>query len=129
VSTPVYFPDVELWATGYLRTALAEHGYPGVYVSNRRETQPVAVWIRRDGGPTLDVVRESARIGVNVYAAGPNDSAVSALTRVVSGLLRAAADGAPVCSVVQTSGPSPIADALPRRYMTFELVVRGTQTL
>lgn len=26
----IIFPDVELELTGYLRTALAAHGYPGV---------------------------------------------------------------------------------------------------
>lgn len=126
MTTPIIFPDVELWATAYLRTALAAHGYVGMAVSNRRESQATAVQVRRDGGPTLDQVRESARLGVNVYA--PTEQAATDLARTVSALLRAAADGAPVLRVTQTSGPSPIADESgPRRYMTFELTIRGTE--
>lgn len=124
MTTMVIFPDVELWATGYLRTALAAHGYPGMFVSNRRETQTTAVWVRRDGGPTLDVVREAARLGVNVFA--PTEQAVGDLARTVSALLRAAADGAPVVKVIQPLGPSPIPNVTPQRYMTFEVTVRGT---
>jgi hypothetical protein len=126
VTTPIIFPDVELWAVGYLRTALASYGYPGMFVSNRRETQTTAVWVRRDGGPTLDAVREAPRLGVNVFA--PTEQAVTNLARTVSALLRAGADGVPVVRVTQTSGPSPIPDESgPRRYMTFELIVRGTE--
>lgn len=124
MSTPIIFPDVELWATGYLRTALASHGYPSMFVSNKRETQTTAVWVRRDGGPTLDHVREAARLGVNVFA--PTEQAATDLARTVSALLRAAADGSPVVLVTQTSGASPIPDESgPRRYMTFEITVRG----
>jgi hypothetical protein len=123
VTTPVIFPDVELWATGYLRTALASHGYPGMFVSNKRESQATAVQVRRDGGPAGQVL-ETPRLGVNVYA--PTEQAVTDLARTVSALLRAAPDGSPVTRVTQTSGPSPIPDESgPRRYMTFELTVRG----
>jgi hypothetical protein len=123
MSTPVIFPDVELWATGYLRTALASHGYPDMFVSNKRETQATAVWVRRDGGPAGQVL-ETPRLGVNVYA--PTEQKVADLARTVSALLRAAPDGNPVTRVVQTMGPSPIPDASgPRRYMTFELSIRG----
>lgn len=122
---PIIFPDVELHFTGYLRTALAAYGYPGTFVSNRRETQTTAVWVRRDGGPELDQVREAARLGINVYA--PTEQAVTNLARTVSALMRASADGNPVVKVEQSSGPSPIADETgkPRRYMTFEVWVRG----
>lgn len=126
MSTPVIFPDVELWATEHLRGALATYGYPGLFVSNERGTQGTAVWVRRDGGPTLDVVREAARLGINVYAA--TERAATELARTVSAIMRAAADGSPVVKVEQSSGPSPIADGTgtPRRYMTFEVWVRGT---
>lgn len=124
-ASPIIFPDVELWCTGYLRTALAARGFAGVFVSNRRETQATAVWVRRDGGPVLDQVREVARLGVNVFA--PTEQAVTDLARTVGAVLRAAADGAPVVRVSQTGGPSAVADTSgPRRYMTFEVVTRGT---
>jgi hypothetical protein len=121
---PIAFPDVELWATTYLRETLPDYGYPDVFVSNTRGKQTTAVWVRRDGGPVLDQVREVARLGVNVFAAKELD--VQSLASTVAALLRAGADGAPVVRVRQVSGPSPIADSQPRRYMTFELTVRGS---
>jgi hypothetical protein len=122
MSTPIIFADVELWCTGYLRTELAAHGYPGMSVVNARTTTTPQVWVRRDGGPTLDRLRESARLGVNVYA--PSEQAVTDLARTVSALLRAAASPT-VLQVTQTLGPSPIADNTPRRYMTFDVICKG----
>lgn len=123
----IIFPDVELWATQYLRASLAAHGFPGTFVSNQRGTQDVAVWVRRDGGSPVNEVMERARIGVNVYCKGSTDEGVSALARTVAALLRAAPDGRPVCAVEELMGPSPVADALPRRYMTFQITLRGLE--
>lgn len=125
MSEAVVFPDVELWAANLLATALPAHGYGSVAVSNRYDGQAQAVWVRRDGGPQLDHVREAARLGVNVFYKASTDQPVSDLARTVSALLRAGADGT-VVKVTQTSGPSPIPDAVPRRYLTFELTSRGT---
>lgn len=124
---PIIWPDVELWATGYLRTALATYGYPGMFVSNRREKQDTAVWVRRDGGPALDQVREAARVGINVFA--PTEQAAADLARTVQALMLAAANGNPVTRVEQNSGPSPIADdtKLARRFMSFDVTVRGAK--
>lgn len=122
MTTPVIFPDLELWATGYLRTALASYGYPGMFVSNARGTQTTAVWVRRDGGPALDVVREAPRLGVNVYA--PTEKAVTDLARTVSALIRAIPHTSAV-RIVEATGPTPIADGAPRRFMSYELNVRG----
>lgn len=125
--SPVIFPDVEMWATKYLRDRLAIYGYPGMFVSNRRESQTVAVWVRRDGGPALDQVREAARLGVNVLHT--SEKAVNDLARTVSALMRDAAGNGPVLRVLQSSGPSPIpvaeGESL-RRYATFEVWVRGS---
>lgn len=124
--TPIVFPDVELWATGYLRDKLPAYGFPGVFVSNRRESQTVAVWVRRDGGPVLDRIREAARLSVSVFES--TEQAATNLAVTVSALLRAAADGAPVVRVEQVTGPSPVPDASgPRRIMSFELTVRGAE--
>lgn len=136
MNTPIVFPDVELWAVGYLQEKLPDFGYtlwtaaaPGdakVFVSNTRQTQKTAIWVRRDGGPTLDVVREAARLGINIFA--PTEQKAGDLARVVSALMRAAADGAPVVRVSQPTGPTPIADATgPRRFLSLEVVVRGSQ--
>ena len=127
MTTPaIIFPDVELVVIGYLKTALAAHGYPGMSVVNVRTSATTQVWVRRDGGPVLDVVRESARVGINVF--GTSEVAVSALARTVSALMRAAANGSPIVRVTQGAGPVPIAEATgSRRYMTFDVVVRGTE--
>ena len=125
MSTPILFPDVELVLTGYLRGALPDYGYADVPVGIRRTTAPTEVWVRRDGGPALDQVREGARVGVNVFA--PKEQDATDLARTVSALLRAAAGTGPILRVTQGLGPSPIADATPRRYMTFECVVRGIE--
>lgn len=129
MTTPVVFPDVELWATGWLRAALAGRPEPyaadvlvGVVVPTTR--RPRMVMFRRDGGPRLDATREAARLGVNVW--GSSEQEASNLARLVAALLWAAPDGNPVCKATQLAGPSPVADEQPRRYMTFELVVRGT---
>lgn len=124
MSAPIIFPDVELWACAYLRTALAAHGYPGMFVSNVRGTQTQAVWVRRDGG-AAQLVTEDARLGVNVFAA--SEQAAGDLARTVSALMRAAAGSGQVKRVTQPLGPSPVADSQPRRFMSFELVVKGVE--
>jgi hypothetical protein len=129
VTTPIIFPDVELTVTGYLRTRLASYAGGPVRVSTAYKGGPLEVTVRRDGGPALDAVREVARLGVNVYATANNDQAVSNLARTVAALLSASADGNPILSARQTSGPSPIPEAsgLTHRYLTFELIVRGSE--
>lgn len=124
----VIFPDVELTVTTYLRAALLARGEAyttgvkvGVNVPNPRPVRLVT--IRRDGGPRLDVARESARVGVNVWAATDQDCAD--LARLVRALLWSAPNGAPICKVTELSGPSPIPDDAPRLYLTFEFIVRG----
>lgn len=128
----IVHPDVELWATGYLRTALAARGEAyaaGVLVSN---TVPATragrmVVVRRDGGPRTDVLRDVARLAVRVWA-GTEQEATD-LARLVSGVLAAAATGSPVARVVVVSGPSPVADpsGQPLRFMAFEVTTRGQQ--
>jgi hypothetical protein len=132
----VLFDDVELVVTSALRTALtarAETYTDGVYVSISSPTDPATgepetparmVTIRRDGGPRLDPVRDEARIGVNVWAATEQDC--NDLARMVAALLWAMPDGDPIIRVDQTSGPSVIADDRPHRYLTFDVLMRGT---
>lgn len=122
----VEFPNVVLVVTGRLRTALAANGYPGVRVADTYEGDGLEVWVQRDGGRVLDVAREVARIRVNVFAPGPTSGPVDDLARRVSTLMRAAADGAPIQKVTQTTGPTSVQDTMPRRLLNFELIVRGT---
>jgi hypothetical protein len=135
----VLFDDLELWATGALRTALTARTEPytdDVYVSNdvplnpttgEPERRPRMVTIRRDGGPrALKAPLETARMGVNVYAETDQDA--NDLARMTAALLWSFPDGDPVTQVNQILGPTVIDDQSrqPRRYMTFEFTARGT---
>ena len=122
----VEFPDVVMDVIEYLRPALTSHGYPGIRVADTYKGGGLEVWVQRDGGPQLDIVRETARIRINVFAPGTSSQAVDDLARRVSTLMRAAADGAPILRVQQVTGPTSIADTMPRRFMAFEVDVRGT---
>ena len=124
----ILFPDVELVITTYLRQALNARWEPYIFGVKVGTTVPKhrpvrLVTVRRDGGPRLDHVREAARVGVNVWAGTEQDA--SDLAALIRALMWAAPDGAPICRVVELSGPSPVADVVPRRYLTFELIVRG----
>jgi hypothetical protein len=124
----VVMPDVEAWATGYLRDALAARTEPyasGVTVSTTVPNPRPArfVTVRRDGGGRVDLMHEAPRLGVNVWAATEADA--TDLASLVEGLLLAvrAVDG--IAAVSSLSGPSPVADEQPRRYLTFEITMRG----
>lgn len=128
--TDVVFPDVELWATGYLRTALAARpeawasaAWVDIKVPNPRHDRMVIV--RRDGGPRLDTVREAARLTVRTW--GKTEKEAADLARLVRALLSSSADGDPVCRVIDQSGPSAVPDesGQPLRVFVLELIVRG----
>lgn len=132
----VLFADLELEVCTRLKAALDARSEPytdNVYVGRQNPLNAVTgeperrtrqVTVRRDGGPRLDRVRESARIGVNVYAETPQ--ICNNLALMVEALLTALPDGAPICRVDRTSGLIPIeADAGPQVYMTLELIARG----
>jgi hypothetical protein len=127
--TLVEFPNVVLEVATYLRTALAVNGYPSVRVADTYKGSGVEVWVQRDGGPALDAVRETARIRINVFAPGSTSEAVDNLARRVSTLMRAAADGDPIVRVVQTTGPTSIAEIgrLTNLSVARTTVDRGTQ--
>lgn len=124
MTTPVIYPDLELVVTGYLRTALADYGYPAMFVSNTRGTQTTAVWVRRDGGSALNIIREQPRITTNVFA--PTEQTATDLARTVAALMRAMPRQY-ATDVVEVSGPSPVVDSTPRRFMIHELIVRGSE--
>ena len=125
----VLFDDIELWATGALRAALAARSEPytdDVYVSNKVPTvrRNRMVIVRRDGGGRLDVVREAPRLGINVWAKTEQDA--NDLGRLVAALLWAAPDGDPVSRVTVTGGPYPVADDTDfLRYLTAEVISHG----
>jgi hypothetical protein len=129
----VVMPDIELWAYTYLKDQLATRPEPYAIATVDIKPPPATnlpdriVWVRRDGGPRLDVVREVPRLTVNVMCKAEQDA--TDLARLIAALMWAAPDGAPVLKVTQLSGPTPVEDPSkrPRRYMTFELDVRGQQ--
>jgi hypothetical protein len=123
------FPDTELWATNYLRAALAARSEPvvtGVKVSasvpNPRAARMVVV--RRDGGVARGVF-DHPRLAVRVWAGTERDAAD--LSRLVSALVFTAAGDGVCTNVVQLTGPTPVADESdqPLRYLLFELTMRG----
>jgi hypothetical protein len=127
----IVFPDVELWAVGYLKAQLDAR--PETYAADvevntktPNPRPPKLVTVRRDGGPLLDLVRETARLGVNVWA--PHEADANDLTRLVRALLGAAAGHGPVLRVSGLFGSSAIPEASGnhRRFFTVELVVRGS---
>lgn len=132
MSEIIVTPDVDTWAYDYLDDALdgRSESYADATVAIRapEPTEKVNryVWVRRDGGPRISRVLDVPLLAVNVICESEKDCAD--LSALVAGLLLAAADGDPVTSVRQILGPSPVDDptGLPRRYMTFELTVRGT---
>lgn len=133
----VLFDDIELEICTNLRAALtarAEAYTDNVYVGhdlpkNATTGQPERrnrmVIVRRDGGPRLDVARDMARIGVNVWAETPQ--ILNDLGRMTSALMWSLPDGDPICKVTPVLGPSPIADpsGQPRLFMTFEVIHTG----
>ena len=124
----IVFPDAELWATGALRAALAGRAEPyaaGVKVSNAvPSTRPVRlVTIRRDGGAANGVL-DLPRLAVNVWAATDQDA--TDLARLVAALLWSLPGDGVCVAMTQVAGPSPIADAQPRRFMSFEAALRGS---
>lgn len=126
---PILFPDIELWATAHLRTALTGRSEPytqGVFVSNavpatRRDRMVI---VRRDGGAASGVL-DRPRLSVRVWAKTEQDA--TDLARLVAALLWAAPDGAPVVAVAQLSGAVAVPDesGQPLRFQTFELTTRG----
>jgi len=124
----IIWPDVEAITTTYLTTALAARDEPhtaGVHVgATKLPGKTRQVIVRDDGGDPIGDIRATARLGVNVWA--PTEDEAAALAALVTALLNAWPDGKPVLRV-NARRAFPVADkAAPLRYLTAELVVRGT---
>lgn len=125
------FPDVELWATGYLRAALAGRAEPyaaDVYVSNRVPTTRRArmVVVRRDGGRSNGNL-DDARLAIRTWAATEQDATNLAL--LVHALIGDAPGSGGVLRTSVESGPSPVADESdqPLRLSVFTIRQRGVE--
>jgi hypothetical protein len=126
----VIFPDIEAHLIGYLKAALgsrSEEYASSVWVGNQvpAERRNRMVTVRDDGGPVVGDVRAVARLGVNVW--GGSQAEASDLANLVSALVGASADGAPVLKAT-TTRPYSVADdaGQAHQYFTAELIVRGT---
>ncbi|MSS84968.1 hypothetical protein FYJ24_09370 [Actinomycetaceae bacterium WB03_NA08] len=138
--TRVTAPDLELWLTTYLRTALTSEGH-SVQVSNKEPTdlslplkQPL-IMIRDDSGMRLSHVTFDRSIGVSILAGSRmNDKPANDLGRLVMSILMddaiVHADGSPIASVDWDgcNGPYPVIDDLDvaRRYGTVGYIVVGS---
>lgn len=121
-------PDVELWATGWLRAALAarsEAYVTGVKVDNKiptsRPTRLVAV--RHDGGPRVNILQTQARLGVNIFS--ETEQNATDLARLVEGLLLSVVNLPPVDEVTSSSSITRVEEPSPRRYFTVQVLMRG----
>lgn len=134
----VIYDDVELWATGYLRTALTARSEPytdNVFVSDQMpknattgepERRTRMVLVRRDGGGRSDQVFDNPRLSIDCWAGTWQDA--TNLARMVAALVQSAPGDANVKRAVMTGGPTRVADPSrqPRVFTTFDLVVKGT---
>lgn len=122
------FPDAELWATGYLRGALAARTEPyaanvGVANDKSKTTQVRKVVVRRDGGPQRGLF-DFPRLAVRVWADVEQEA--SDLARLVQALLVVSPGNGPVVRAVILSGPQGIPDdSQPQKYLSVELQIRG----
>lgn len=128
----VLFPDIELWATGYLRTALAAREEPyaaNVWVDNKKPSTNKAriVAVRRDGGAQVGL-RDFPRLTVRVWADKEQDA--SDLSRLVCALMVNARGSGHVANVGVIAGPMGVPDsAQPQKFMTFEVTTRSESDL
>jgi hypothetical protein len=134
----VIYDDVELWAVGYLRTALAarsEAYTSDLYVSasmpknaetGEPERRTRMVLVRRDGGGRTNQVLDNPRMSIDCWAATWQDA--TNLARMVAALIQSAPGDSNVKRAVMTGGPTRVADPSrqPRVYTTFDLVVKGS---
>lgn len=126
----VLFPDVELEACGYLRTALAgrvEAYTDNVGVANdvSRTTKVRKVIVRRDGGPQNGLF-DYPRLTIRVFADVEQEA--SDLARMVQALMVAAPGTGSVCGATVQSGPIGIPESGTQfqKSLTVEWMVRGT---
>jgi hypothetical protein len=128
------FPDVAALIGDYLRTAIAAR--PEAYASGvtvagywpeGKAIPARLVTVRDDGGPRLGPVTKLVTIAVNVWAATEADC--SDLALLTAALLESApGDGPPILAHDGATGPVrvPELSGKPHRYLTADLVVRGT---
>lgn len=124
----VAFVDAPLWATGYLRTALAARPEPyaaGVAVGVLKSPAGRCVTVNRDGG-AADRVQDHPRLRVRVWADTWQEA--SDLARLVRTLLLASPGVGPVVWAGNATGPSDVPEETSQAQFLFylDLTTRGT---
>ena len=126
---PIEPIDATLWATDFLRAALAGRPEPyasAVHVSAKvpKSRLPRMVIVRRDGGTANGLV-DYARLSLRVWA--PTEQQSTDLTRLCIALLRGAPGSGPVTSVTHDGGPTPTQDESgePIRYVVVTVGLLG----
>lgn len=130
----VIFPDVEKVLVAAIKSELSartESYAQNVTVATKKPASDVTPYpsriivIRSDGGPKVDWVRKIERIGITIWANTYADA--SNLARLIEALsVTLTNDGIKLSSVVLS--PTRIDEAGPQecRYMTLELIVKGS---
>lgn len=138
MGTEVLPPDLELWATGYLRAVLTARGHD-VEVSNKEPAEGIfpasLVVLRDDGGPKTSIVSSTRTLGISVIAGTRrNDAPARTLARLVFAVMTdeslpmLGGPGNPVAAVTDSWGPYPVDESQDRTrmYASVEYVVVGT---
>jgi hypothetical protein len=130
----VIFPDIERVLVAAIKAELvarAETYAQNVYVATKKpaaDKNPYPariVVIRSDGGPKLDWVRKSERIGITIWADTYADA--SELARLIEALaITLTSDSVKLSQVILS--PIRIDEAGPQecRYITLELITKGS---
>jgi hypothetical protein len=130
----VVFPDVEKVLVAGLKAELeerAESYAQDVYVATKKpaaDQNPYPariIVVRSDGGPKLDWVRKSERIGITIWANTYSDA--SDLARLIEALsITMTGESIKLSQVILS--PVRVDEAGPQecRYMTLELITKGS---
>lgn len=131
----VIFPDIEKVLVAGLKSALAGRDEPvaqNVYVATKKPAPDYTpypskmVVVRADGGPQLDDVRKTERIGINIWC--DNYADANELSYLVAALMKTLT-GDSVKFVNMVLSPIRIDEASTEehRYSTFELIVKASE--
>jgi hypothetical protein len=130
----VIFPDIEKVLVAAIKSELltrTETYAQNVTVATKKPAPDLSPYpsriivIRSDGGPKVDWVRKIERVGISIWADTYSDA--SNLARLIEALsVTLTSDGVKLSRVVLS--PTRVDEAGPQeaRYMTLELIVKGS---
>lgn len=126
----VVFPDATAVLVNHLRTELAARGNTAKVGTVVPDPRGVFVYVRRLGGPRLNLVADNAQMTVECWAA--TAEAAHDLAQLCRAIVNATPgrviDGVPVYRVDELAGPADLPDPLsdqPRYVFTTYVALRG----